>query len=47
MTDDEYGKWLADEIKKKLKDKNWEEYDRLIAISRKRIYEVEKKRLKK
>jgi hypothetical protein len=46
-SDEEIGQLLADEIKKKLKEKNWDEYDRLIKISRKRIYEVEKKRLKK
>ena len=47
MTDEEYGVWLADEIKKKLQEKNWEQYDKLIKESRKRIYEVEAKRLKK
>ena len=47
INDEEYGLWLAGEIKKKLQEKNWEEYDKLIKESRKRIYEVEAKRLKK
>ena len=37
---------LANEIKKKLQEKNWDEYDKLIKISRERVYAVEKKRFK-
>jgi hypothetical protein len=46
-SDEKYGVWLASEIKKKLQEKNWEDYDKLIKLSRQRIYEVEHKRLKK
>jgi hypothetical protein len=47
LKEEEYGEWLANEIKKKLQEKNWDEYDKLIKISRKRVYEVENKRIKK
>ena len=44
---EEYGdEQLANEIKKKLQEKNWDEYDKLIKISRERVYAVEKKRIR-
>jgi hypothetical protein len=46
-SDDEYRIRLAKEIKKKLEEKNWDEYERLIKMSRKIVYEVERNRLKK
>ena len=42
MTDEEYGLWLSEQIKKKQ-----QELDNLKKLSRERLYEVEKKRLKK
>jgi hypothetical protein len=45
--DEQYRQWLASEIKKKLSEKKWPEYEALIRISRKIVYEAEKKRLRR